>query len=406
MPKLLYISQMRLPTEKAHGLQIMQNCEAFADAGCEVTLWVARRWNTREMRAVADPYAYYGVRANFKVRRIPCIDIFPIFPADSAGARVAFYILQLSYALFSLLLLLITRADIYYSRDEFVLSLASRLKAKRLLAYEVHQFPAFGRGAALQRHIVANVGSVIAITPHLQADLIRMRGADPKRVIVAHDGIRRARFKQMLDQAAARRQIGWPQEAFIVGYLGRLHTLGMDKGVGMLVEALATNQGACLALVGGPEDMAESLRREWLARGMRAECFLYAGQVSPEHVPLYLCAFDICALPLPSSTHFAQYASPMKLFEYMAAGRAIIASDLPAWSDVVMDGETALLLPPDDVSAWAEAIERLRLDEELRARLGQRARQRALKHYTWDVRAARILAHLKRQGGSTEPLAP
>ena len=55
MPKLLYISLMRLPTEKAHGLQIMQNCEAFADAGCDVTLWVARRWNTREMRAVADP---------------------------------------------------------------------------------------------------------------------------------------------------------------------------------------------------------------------------------------------------------------------------------------------------------------------------------------------------------------
>ena len=49
-PTLLYISLMRLPTEKAHGLQIMQNCEAFANAGCDVTLWVARRWNTREMR--------------------------------------------------------------------------------------------------------------------------------------------------------------------------------------------------------------------------------------------------------------------------------------------------------------------------------------------------------------------
>ena len=56
MPKLLYISLMRLPTEKAHGLQIMQNCEAFADAGCDLTLWVARRWNTHEMRAIDDPF--------------------------------------------------------------------------------------------------------------------------------------------------------------------------------------------------------------------------------------------------------------------------------------------------------------------------------------------------------------
>ena len=76
MPKLLYISLMRLPTEKAHGLQIMQNCEAFADAGCDVRLWVARRWNSREMRAIADPFQYYGIRPNFSVRRIPCLDLF------------------------------------------------------------------------------------------------------------------------------------------------------------------------------------------------------------------------------------------------------------------------------------------------------------------------------------------
>jgi len=398
MPKLLYISLMRLPTEKAHGLQIMQNCEAFADAGCDVTLWVARRWNSAEMRRVADPYAYYGVRATFKIRRIPCIDIFPLFPADSAGARLAFYILQLSYALVILPLLLFRRADIYYSRDEFVLSLLLRLKAKSSLAYEAHQFPDSGRGAALQGHVAANVGSVIAITPPLQADLIRTRGADPARTIVAHDGIRRARFSDIPDQALARRHIGWSQEAFIVGYVGRLHTIGLDKGVGTLVEALAAVEGACLALVGGPNEMAEALRSRWLALGMAPERFLYAGHVSPDAAPRYLSAFDVCALPLPAETHFRRYASPMKLFEYMAAGRAIVASDLPAWSDAVAHGETALLLPPGDVDAWSAAIDRLRLNIDLRAQLGKRARQRALDHYTWDVRAGRILAHIQPAG--------
>ncbi|MCY4062436.1 MAG: glycosyltransferase family 4 protein [Chloroflexi bacterium] len=398
MPKLLYISLMRLPTEKAHGLQIMQNCEAFADAGCDVTLWVARRWNTREMRRIADPYAYYGVRANFKVRRIPCIDIFPLFPADSAGARVAFYILQLSYALVSLLLLLVTRADIYYGRDEFILSLAMRLKAKRSLVYEVHQFPASGRGAALQHHVVANVGSIIAITPLLQADLIRLRSADPARVIVAHDGIRRARFDPLPDQASARQQIGWRQEAFIIGYVGRLHTLGLDKGVGTLVEAVAGIEGAYLALVGGPDDMADALRKRWLALGAPPDRFLYAGHVSPVEVPRYLSAFDVCAMPHPPSAQFSHYTSPLKLFEYMAAGRAVVASDLPAWSDVVEDGETALLLPPDDVSAWSDAISRLHHDGDLRARLGNSARKQALEHHTWDVRAAHILAHIQAAG--------
>lgn len=395
MPKLLYISTMRLPTEKAHGLQIMQNCEAFAAAGCDVTLWVARRWNTREMRAVADPFQYYGVGANFKLRHIPCLDLFPLFPADSAGARLAFYILQLSYALASVILLQFTRADIYYSRDDLLLAIISRFKAKASLAYEAHQFPASGRGAALQRRVVASVGSVIAITPPLQADLIRLRGADPARTIVAHDGFRRARFDQLRNQAAARQQIAWPRDAFIVGYVGRLHTLGMDKGVGLLVDALAALDGVCLALVGGPDDMADSLRNRWLDLGMPPERFLYAGHVSPEVVPRYLRAFDVCAMPHPPSAQFSQYTSPLKLFEYMAVGRAVVASDLRAWSDVVTDRETALLLPPNDVAAWSEAIDSLRSDGDMRLRLGKRARERALEHYAWDVRAARILAHIR-----------
>lgn len=395
MPNLHYISLMRLPTEKAHGLQIMQNCEAFADAGCDVTLWVARRWNTREMRAIVDPFAYYGIRANFKVRSIPCIDIFPLFPPESAGARLAFYLLQLSCALASLLLLLFTRADIFYSRDAFILGLFARLKPSAALAYEAHQFPASGRGAALQAHVVSRVGSVIAITPRLREDLIRQRGADPARVIVAHDGIRRRRFADIPGKAAARQQVGWPQDAFIVGYLGRLHTIGMDKGVGTLVEAMAANEGACLALVGGPDDMAESLRRKWLGLGLRADGFLYAGHVPPDEAPRYISAFDVCAMPHPPTAQFSRYTSPLKLFEYMAAGRAIVASDLPAWSDVVADGQTALLLPPEDVTAWSEAISRLRRDRDLRASLGERASKQALGLYAWDVRAQRILAHIR-----------
>ena len=134
------------------------------------------------------------------------------------------------------------------------------------MSYEVHQFAASGRGAALQRHIVANVGSVIAITPPLRGGSHPIGGAPtPTASIVAHDGFRRARFEPLPDQASARRQIGWRQEAFIVGYVGRLHTLGLDKGVGTLVEALAAIDGVCLAVVGGPADMADALRRRWLA---------------------------------------------------------------------------------------------------------------------------------------------
>ncbi|MCY4466182.1 MAG: glycosyltransferase family 4 protein [Chloroflexi bacterium] len=398
MSKLLYISLMRLPTEKAHGSQIMQNCEAFAEAGCQVTLWVARRWNTREMRKIGDPYDWYGVQPSFRIRRVPCIDLFPLFPAESAASRIAFYVQALSYALVCALMLLFSRADIYYSRDEILVWLLGWLKPQRNIAYEAHLFPPAGRGAAWQQRATSSAGSVIAITESLRRDLIANRRASPQRSITAHDGIRRARYVDLPPQSTARQAIGWDEKAFIVGYVGRLQMIGMDKGVASLVEALAAVPGAHLALVGGPEEMAESLRERWIGLGLPRQHFLYTGQVPPAAVPQYLRAFDVCAMPHPATAQFANYTSPLKLFEYMAAGRAIVASDLASWADVLNQEETALLPPPGDTEAWSNAIMRLCDNLALRRRLGAAAREKALAHYSWDARAARILAHIGRNG--------
>ena len=143
------------------------------------------------------------------------------------------------------------------------------MKDRRRLAYEAHLFAPPGRGAALQRAVAAGVGSIIAITGPLRQALIDKRDADPERSIVAHDGIRRGRFTDTAGSIARRgAEIGWAEEAFIVGYVGRLQMIGMDKGVGNLIEALADLEGAHLALVGGPADQAEALRGEWTKRGL------------------------------------------------------------------------------------------------------------------------------------------
>lgn len=391
MKRLLYIANMRFPTEKAHGLQISQNCEAFADVGLRVTLWAARRWNTSAMRAVGDPWRYYNVKRNFAVRRIPCIDLMPLAAEqNNAFSRLIFLLQASSFTLAALIGALFARADVYYSRDAFTLLLLSLVKPRRALAYEAHRRMNSLGGKRLQRAVVRRVGTIIPVTPQLGRDLIDL-GANPACVHVAHDGIRRERFAHAPDQAAARREIGWPAEAFIVGYVGRLHTMSMDKGVGTLVEALRQVEGASLALVGGPDDIAETLRRQWLAAGLPESRFLYAGHVPPERVPLYLSAFDVCAMPFPWTEHFAYHASPIKLFEYMASRRAIVASDLPAFADVVQHEESALLVPPSDVDALAGAIARLRHDPALRARLAACAYTRVMDDYTWDVRVAAIL---------------
>jgi len=390
-PKLLYIANIRLPTEKAHGLQIVQNCEAFTDAGVDVELWVARRINTPEMNAIRDVWAHYGVNRNFTIRRIPCIDLMPLVPGrNDLVARLIFQIQQGTFILMVLLRALFTGVDVYYSRDALAIFALRLVKPRRTFAYEAHRLMTGRGGRWLQRQVLRRVGTVIAVTARLRDDLIQL-GADPVRTFTAHDGIRAERFAKIPSQAESRQILGWPPDAFIVGYVGRLQTMTMDKGVGTLVEGLKGIDAVTLALVGGPEDMAETFRQKWIQLGMDSQRFINAGQVAPDRVPLYLSAFDVCAMPMPWTEHFAYYASPMKLFEYMASRRAILATALPSTIEVVTDGVSALLVPPGDAEAMGAAVTRLRDDPALRERLAMRAYEQVMAHYTWEARAAMIL---------------
>jgi len=408
--KLLYLANIRVPTEKAHGLQIMQNCEAFADSGVQVTLWVARRFNTPAMRG-ADPFVYFGVKPNFALRHISCLDLMPLVRERTDPlARLIFYLQLFTFTLVSLVGALFSRADVYYSRDPLVVLALSLVKPWRTLAYEPHDLAVGRFGRWLQGQVVQRAGTVIPITAALRDDLIERVAKDfyhrgtadtekrdslSQKFLVAHDGIRQERFAHSPEQAEARRMLGWPEDGFIVGYVGRLHTLTMDKGVGVLVDALSEVEGVCLAVVGGPDDMAEALRHRWRTLRLAEARFLYAGQVLPDRVPLYLSAFDVCAMPHPYTAHFARHTSPIKLFEYMASQRAIVASNLPGFAEVVTDGESALLVPPGDARVLAAAILRLRDNSALRQELASTAYRQVMADYTWEARAKRILEKIQ-----------
>ena len=398
MSELHYISFVRFPTEKAHGLQIAQNCEALADSGYTVTLWASTRRNIPEMEAIDDIHAHYGVKANFAIRRIPSIDIYHFANGNPRLEYLAFWVHTISYCFMLILNVLINKADIYYSRDRYPLIALSLIVPRKKIAFEVHQFAPTHKGAKAQQSLVRRVGHIVAITPGLRDDFIDKHKASPEQVLLAHDGIREARFKELPEQSSARQQIGWDESAFIVGYMGRLHTMGMDKGVGLLVDALARIDAVTLALVGGPDEMATQLEQQWLKQGGNRRAFYNAGTVKPDEIPLYLATFDICAMPFPRTEHYAYYMSPLKLFEYMASGKAILATDLPSVTDVLTHGETAYIVEPGNKDALCEAIITLKNDKELREKLGRNARKIVLEKYTWEARAKHIKMHLERNG--------
>lgn len=392
--RLIYLANIRLPTEKAHGLQIMQNCEALADAGWDIRLWIAARRNTPDLRRT-DPFTHYGVRRNFRLRALPTLDLLPLVPGRAdALAKIVFGVQLVTWLISACIGVLLSSAEFYYSRDDRALLLLSLIRPRRQLVYEAHSLAKGRLGTWIQRRAVRRVGTILTTTALLREDLIAI-GAPPARTFTAHDGIRGERFSDMPEQGEARRRLGWSPNAFIVGYVGRLQTMAMDKGVGTLVEALAKVEGASLAIVGGPEDAAEQLRAAWIARGLPPDHFLYTGQMPPDEVPLCLRAFDVCAMPFPATTHFARHASPIKLFEYMASGRALVATHLNSTAEIVTDGENGLLVPPSDPDALAAALIRLRDDPALRERLAQTAQAQVFERHTWAARAQTILNAIK-----------
>jgi glycosyltransferase involved in cell wall biosynthesis len=173
----------------------------------------------------------------------------------------------------------------------------------------------------------------------------------------------------------------------VVGYAGHLYAW---KGVDALLRALALTPDVRALVVGGHEREPDLARLKALARELGVDTRVtFTGHVEPSKVPGLLAQAMILVLPNPASAISTHFTSPLKLFEYMAAGRAIVASDLPAIREVLRDGETALLVEPADPAAIAEAVERLIEDHAFAQRLARAAHARAAE-FTWARRAERL----------------
>jgi len=378
--RLSYLAVARVPGTRAHSIQIAKTCEALARRVDEVELVVPRLG-----RKPADWPVPHGVR----VVRLPAPDFFPL------GRRTPHWLMHVLFDVRSVVFALVAvaralvarRPDVYYTRSPFVAVAFALLFGPRTVL-ELHgppRSPIRLRLLRLSRRLGCRF---IAISNTLRNDTAHLLRAPVDEIGVAHDGFDPALFAATPERAAVRRRYGLGESKCVFCYVGSAATLGAAKGVQLLIEAFraARLDNATLVLLGVTES----------ATAGRAPDVHYRPRVPPDEVAALLRACDIALMSFPGDPVYARAMSPLKLFEYMAAALPIIAPDLPNLREV-LDESCALFVPPGDAIALADAIRRLGAEPELRARLGQRAADRAHK-YTWDARADRLVAFLSARG--------
>ncbi len=384
--RLDIVVNIRFPGPRAHGIQVAAMAEALAATGLVVDVVVPRRYPFVEM----DPWAHYGVRRTFRVRRIASLDAIDL--VKPSWQRLPFLAQSVSFGWRALARAAVERDAAILVRDHYTLRvLAGGLRDRDLLrvSAEVHDLP---DSDVRRRQLIAclrSLPAIVTITHGLRDDLVA-EGLDADKILVAPDGVDLAMFADLPSPQEARAHLGLPVNMKTIVYAGQLYPW---KGVDTLVEAVGKLDDVRLVVVGGQRDDLERLATltSKVARGKVTFC----GQVPRQAVPFHLAAGDVLALPNSGTERIsARYTSPLKLFEAMASSRPIIATDLPSLGEILEHGSNAHLVAPDDPAAMAAGISALFDDDIYAQRLALRARE-DVENYTWAQRGERVARFLR-----------
>lgn len=309
-----------------------------------------------------------------------------------------------NYRFFDASLQSLENIDVIYERNGLYnsgLAMAARrlqkpyvvfFEADQIMELDVMNKPINGilrwRAAQLLRFNLNVADCIICVTEVGKRQLINKWNIPANKIVVFPNAVHVDRFKPDL---AARQQIraslGLGEEPVIlfVGNFFHWHD------VPTLLQAFARSLQACplarLVLVGDGDRRAEMVKQA-AALGLD-QAVIFTGMVPYSQVPRYMAAADIAVVPYPPMQQ-EMWLSPLKLFEYLSSGVAVVASAIGQIIDVIRDGDNGLLVPPGDASAMSEALIKTLTDPNLRSKLGARAREDAVQKYSWETYLSRI----------------
>jgi glycosyltransferase involved in cell wall biosynthesis len=370
------ISTSTIPSDTANSIQVMKACQAMARLGHAVHLLVPGDGNSSNQTSarweeLADRY---GLATRFDITWLPAR---PRLKRNDFAWAAIWRARRLG-------------ADLVYTwtGQSAVFGLLSGLA----VAFEVHDLPAGRLGPLWVRAFLRLNGRkrVLPITRALLSKLEGIYGRIPaEQVVISPNGVDLEQYVDMPESAVARQELGLPTATTVL-CAGHLYA---GRGVDLFLGLARRFPQASFVWVGGRAEDVEAFRRQAAADGQANVTF--TGFIHQCRLPYYQAAADVLLMPYArmiagsSGGNSAEICSPMKMFDYLAAGRAILSSDLPVIHEV-LNKQNALFAQPEHLEGWSAALGRLLEDEVLRQQLATQARRDAVG-YSWQARAARAL---------------
>lgn len=367
--KFLYLSPTRFPTERAHGAQIAHMCHAFAQSDHDVTLLAPHRFRNP---VAEDAYRYYALPKSFEIKYVFCMPW-------GVSSRLGFWSNLIVYTLRACFSLHKSRADIVYSRDEFVLFVASLIFPMKKILWESHEAKYnFASRSLLKRGV-----KCVAISEGIKEFYIN-HGVDAEQILVAHDGIDQSFFREVETKEQAQRRLGIDTDKPVAMYIG-----GLDewKGVETFFAASKHNDNVRFVVIGGRVDEIERYRKKY-------PNVLFLGPRQYSELKHNQQAADVLVVPNTKKNELSEkYTSPLKLFTHLASKVPLIVSNISSLRSVVSENEVTFFTP-DDPNDLAEKINQVLANMAV-SRTKAEAAYALSKRYTWKRRAEYIVTFLR-----------
>lgn len=379
MQNLCYMSASKLISSSANSVHVMKMCAAFARSGLSVKLEALKGDGSDD-----DVFYYYGAPKIFRIEKHnenidPAAGAFWNFRRIS-GIPVSF-IPSIVYGIRKFRKKEYwSKYDVFYGRNiPWIFSLPASLP----FAMEKHAPPLSLVEKLIEKQLFKrkNFRGLVVISDALKEIYTKEFPQIKGRILVAHDGA---------DDPLPEKEKSVKNDRIAIGYIGHLY---QGRGIELILELAKLLPDVTFSIIGGEPADVDRFRT-----GFQSPNITFYGHLPHNRLKEFYPQFDIMLAPYQKKVavygnagNTSDFMSPLKIFEYMSWGKAILASDLPALREVLTHKKNAFLLPPGDMCAWENTIKFLKENPDQILGLGKVARENFLSHYTWDSRAQKIV---------------